>query len=693
MSQLVDRAIAIRDETVTGANTATRVGQWMLDALTAIAGSGSVPASLTQQATAVRDEVALDANTAARVGGWCVEALLYVGEKGGLVASYATLLAQALQIRGETAPAGNERRLGSWLVAFATYIESDALYLNASPTSVTLQAPGTPAATVNVSSNATWYVHGSSEWITTRKVTDSHLSISALPNTGTSPRSGIVILANADMSVSKTIAVTQVAELYISFDETDIYFPYTGSPDTQNWIGVHVTTNMPGAFIHQYPPDWVNMSSQPAEQKYWFEVTRNDTNAERVGTIVIGAAQGAPPTTSLAIHQAANPGQDFLQFSPGEISAASSGGAYTLGINCSEGWTLAIVDNSDPGNAWITPGVTSGSAGQTNATVTVSANAGGSRAATIKGTSASGIVATTRVIQASGEPSYLDVVPATLNVGAGAGSVNFNIISNLNWEGENMSSWLEIKEMAGTGNVTNEITYEANEGLPRDTVATFQSNEDSSVTDTLTVHQAGAPVDVVILADPAAGGTTGATSNTYEAGTVLNLVATPNEHYTFVKWQAKYGSNPWTDLSLQPSVTLPATPGVGTNQYKAIFERSHYAVALSSNDASKGKVSIGAGAAAATASAWVAKAGSAVIHAAAVQGYRFIQWSDGNTSADRTLTNISADTQLTAVFGDVAYISVSPNVINATAAAGSQSFAVTASGGWTVRDVEDVEND
>ena len=693
MSQLVDRAIAIRDETVTGANTATRVGQWMLDALTAIAGSGSVPASLTQQATAVRDEVAVDANTAARVGKWCEEALLYVGEKGGLVASYATLLAQAGQIRGETAPAGNERRLGSWFVAFATYIESDALYLNASPLSVTLQAAGTPAATVNVSSNATWFVHGSSEWITALKVTDSRLDISATPNAGSSPRSGIVILANADLSVSKTITVTQVAELYISFDETDIYFPYTGSPDTQNWIGVHVTTNMPGAFVHQYPPDWVNMSSQPAEQKYWFEVTRNDTNAERVGVVVIGAAQGAPPTTSLTIHQAANPGQDFLQFSPGEISNPAAGGEASLEVNASEDWTLAIVDNSDPENAWVALDTTSGEAGQTSVTVTVSANAGGSRAATIRGTSTSGMTATTSVVQASGEPNYLDVVPATLYVGANAGSVNFNIISNLNWEGENMSSWFSILHESGSGNDTNTVSYPVNDGLPRDGMAVFTSDDDGTITDTLTVHQAGAPVDVVILADPSAGGTTGATSNTYEAGTQLELVATPNEHYAFVKWQAKYGTAPWSDLSLQPSVTLPATPGVGTNQYKAIFERTHYAVSLSSNDSSKGKVSIGSGAAAASASAWVAKAGSVVIHAVAVQGYRFIQWSDGNTSADRTLTNVSADTQLTAVFGDVAYISVSPNHINATAAAGSQNFAVTASGNWTVTEIEDVVND
>lgn len=126
--------------------------------------------------------------------------------------------------------------------------------------------------------------------------------------------------------------------------------------------------------------------------------------------------------------------------------------------------------------------------------------------------------------------------------------------------------------------------------------------------------------------DTTMGSVTG--SGMYYIGETLTITATANDHYYFSQWSDGNTSNP----------RLVTVSGEAT--YTAVFEPVMYTVTVTANDYSMGQVTGGGSYAYGT---------SVTLEARAFEDYRFVRWSDGDTSAVRTVT-VTDDIQLEATF-------------------------------------------
>ena len=118
----------------------------------------------------------------------------------------------------------------------------------------------------------------------------------------------------------------------------------------------------------------------------------------------------------------------------------------------------------------------------------------------------------------------------------------------------------------------------------------------------------------------------------YTIGNLITLVATPNTGYEFIQWSDGNTENPRV-----VTVSEDAT-------YEALFEKVYFTVTTNCN-AAQGTVTTGG---------TFYKGTSVTLTATANTGYRFSQWSDGNTDNPRVLT-VDRDTTCTALFESVFY--------------------------------------
>ncbi len=103
----------------------------------------------------------------------------------------------------------------------------------------------------------------------------------------------------------------------------------------------------------------------------------------------------------------------------------------------------------------------------------------------------------------------------------------------------------------------------------------------------------------------------------YEKDSEITLTATANSGYRFVKWSDEVTDNPRTVVVTQDST------------FTAIFEVNSFAIITAVNDDAMGSVSEGGEYAYGT---------EITLTATANSGYRFTQWSDGNTDNPRIIT-------------------------------------------------------
>lgn len=124
-------------------------------------------------------------------------------------------------------------------------------------------------------------------------------------------------------------------------------------------------------------------------------------------------------------------------------------------------------------------------------------------------------------------------------------------------------------------------------------------------------------------------------SGTYDYNTEITIGAVPNAGYTFAQWNDGNTSNPRT-ITITKDSTLVAS-------FEEVPEEISYTLTLTSANETMGTV---AGAGTYTENATV------MFAAIANDGYRFLQWSDGNTNNPRTLT-LTKDSTLVASFEEM----------------------------------------
>ena len=114
----------------------------------------------------------------------------------------------------------------------------------------------------------------------------------------------------------------------------------------------------------------------------------------------------------------------------------------------------------------------------------------------------------------------------------------------------------------------------------------------------------------------------------YNNGDKATLTATANESYRFMKWSDDVTDNPRTVVVTQDST------------FTAIFKANTFAITTAVNDDAMGSVTEGGE---------YAYGSEITLTATANSGYRFVQWSDGNTENPRTLI-LTEDIELYAYF-------------------------------------------
>ena len=111
-------------------------------------------------------------------------------------------------------------------------------------------------------------------------------------------------------------------------------------------------------------------------------------------------------------------------------------------------------------------------------------------------------------------------------------------------------------------------------------------------------------------------------------GDLCNIVATSKHGYHFVKWNDDNTENPRTIVITQDST------------FTATFEPDTFSIVIKTDDNDMGTVDNGGK---------YAYNSEAIISATANNGYRFVEWNDGNTENPRTIT-VTQDSTFTALF-------------------------------------------
>ena len=233
-----------------------------------------------------------------------------------------------------------------------------------------------------------------------------------------------------------------------------------------------------------------------------------------------------------------------------------------------------------------------------------------SSCAQVTGVTASGVLAHQATISWAGTASSYEIDYGGLNHSQGTGTTvvvtgNTYTITNLLDD-----SWYSVFVRA----ICEPGVYG-----PWSTQADFQTPEEGGNETYYTI--------TANSATPSMGTVTGGGS--YLEGSTATLTATPNQGYRFVQWQDGVTTNPRS-----VTVTADAT-------YTAYFEAiPTYTITVQANDATMGTV---------TGSGVYEENSTVTISATPNQGYQFVQWSDGETAATRTIT-VTADATYTANF-------------------------------------------
>ena len=165
-------------------------------------------------------------------------------------------------------------------------------------------------------------------------------------------------------------------------------------------------------------------------------------------------------------------------------------------------------------------------------------------------------------------------------------------------------------------------------------------------------------------------------SGTYNYGQQVNISATANTGYHFVRWN---------DGNLQNPRTITVT---GNASYTAILEAESYTITAVPDAVTHGSVTGGGS---------YPYGSTATLTVTAYAGYNFVQWNDGNTQNPRTV-NVTGNATYTAQFTSVAYqLTVVPDENSHGTTTGSGSYAygqqveitATAANGYRFRQWDD----
>lgn len=335
---------------------------------------------------------------------------------------------------------------------------------------------------VNVTSNTSWSVSCSEDWITINPTSGSNvgsITIIAQPNNDTNSRTATITVSGENVE-SKTIEVSQAAfEYVLAVGPQILNFVAEGEAKT-----LSVNSNTTWSAVSS--ADWLSVTPTSGSNNGTLIVvaTANTSTQQRTATITVSGENVETKTIAVA-----QEGYVYtFEVSPTELDFVAEGETKIVSITSNTSWTA--ISSAD----WLNVSPVEGANNGTLIVVAAENPLITQRTALIVISGESVETQTISVTQA-GFLYVLDVTPTTLNFDASGEEKSITITSNTIWTVTSTANWLTVSQASGRndGNVT--VVAAENTSAQERTASIIVSGENVEA-EIISVTQSGATTSI-----------------------------------------------------------------------------------------------------------------------------------------------------------------------------------------------------
>ncbi|MEZ4951715.1 MAG: BACON domain-containing carbohydrate-binding protein, partial [Saprospiraceae bacterium] len=367
--------------------------------------------------------------------------------------------------------------------------DANAPFLVADPDMLTLSSAmgSTP---FNISSNVDFSITDNVAWLTTDRFSGSgNVTVNAnySDNPNPAPRFAEIYITQVGGSLTDTVFITQAGQGAVLEASVDtIRIPYTlGQASFDVMSNVFWTLVDDATWLS---PNTSNGFGTATVRLNHFENTLADPRQ----AIVTISSTGLPDAIVVVIQDGA---PSDLTVSPSVLNLPSNAGTTGIDIGGNVTWTATS------NVAWLNFNPATGS-GATSVSVSYDANPDVTpRTAVITVEGTGGLMEIVNVTQ-DGAPPSVTADPLTLNVGPAPGTIDFDVIANVDWEIQTFDPWVSVNPTMGTGNQTVTVSFDENTSTSSRTTTISIEAVGSAVGRTVTLIQG--PAGAILSVDPMA---------------------------------------------------------------------------------------------------------------------------------------------------------------------------------------------
>ena len=407
--------------------------------------------------------------------------------------------------------------------------------------------PGTPTTeTVTVSSNCSWSVSSSADWLVATQNKDE-ISLAAKSNESDDYRTATVsVVHSGTTNVTKNITVRQ-APASISASTESLVFNNTAS-------SVEVTITSEANWTATTSDSWIEIaptSGTAGSTTMKVSVSPNTSVNERTGYVIVSI--GGIQRIQIPLRQRGI----YIETNKTELAFKAAGGSLDLSVLSNTTWEVTSAPS------WVTVSPTSGE-GDGKVKVTAQENPNTANRSGVMHITQSGLNIDV-AITVTQEGKSFDINTTVLNFNDKQETQTVQITTDGTWSARTDATWITLSPQSGTGNANLSVSVSENTSDDERTGEVIVTMGDRTAN--IAVVQKGKYFTV---------------SNnllTYTSkGGVLNVSITTND-----KWTAKVqGNSDWLKLSstsgsgdIEVKVTAADNPSVKSRSDTIIFATTH----------------------------------------------------------------------------------------------------------------------
>lgn len=399
---------------------------------------------------------------------------------------------------------------------------------------------------ITVSSNCSWSVSSSSDWLTATQK-DNTILISVASNETNSYRTASVsVVHEGTTNTSKNITVRQAPASVNASTETLVFNNTAGS--------VNVTINSEANWTAATSSSWMEVSPSSGSagtSTMTVSVSPNTATSERTGYVIISI--GGSQRIQIPVRQRGI----YIETEQTELAFTASGGSQELAVLSNTFWTVSSVPS------WITVSPSNGE-GDGKVKVTAQENPNTANRSGVIHITQSGLSIDVAITVTQTGKTF-DVNTTVLNFEDKQETQTVEILTDGTWSARTDDTWITLSPMSASGNSTLSVKVAENPNDSERTGQVIVSMGDKS--STITVIQKGKyfTVSNSLLTYTSKGGS-------------MNIAVTTND-----TWTAKIENSPtWLQLSstsgsgnVDVKVTASDNPSVNSRSATIVFQTTH----------------------------------------------------------------------------------------------------------------------